>query len=152
MRKNPLHTPRIQGIFCRLGGWKNNAKTQPSLRRVAIRKFWFISTASTHLDNEKISQYDKYSLIFIIANLNEINQNELRSTSNPIFLCKKKAKAVHKADAYGLLLTNLLCEKIEFWGKTFFSSLSGLRVPQRASDCFMVIFTAVPCSKCRALF
>ena len=85
----------------------------PSIRRVAIRKFWFISTALTHLDNEKISQYGKYSLIFIIANLSKISRNELLCTSNSIFLCKKKAKAAHQADAYGLLLTHLLCEKIE---------------------------------------
>ena len=37
--KKTLHTCRIQGIFCRLGGWKNKAKTQPSLRRVAVTKF-----------------------------------------------------------------------------------------------------------------
>lgn len=83
------------------------------IRRVTIRKLWFISNASTHLDNEKISQYDKYSLIFVIANLNEISQNELRSTSQPIVLCKKKAKVAHKANAYELLLTHLLCENIE---------------------------------------
>ena len=83
------------------------------MRRVTIRKFWFILTAFTHLDNEKIRQYDKYSLIFVIANLSQINQNELQCTSNSIFLCKKKAKAAHQADAYGLLLTRLLCEKIE---------------------------------------
>jgi len=100
-------------VFCYNYSEKEAILSYSSLRRVAIRKFWFISNASTHLDNEKISQYDKYSLIFIIANLSKINQNGLPSTSNSIFLCKKKAKAAHKANAYGLLLTHLLCEKIE---------------------------------------
>ena len=41
-----------------------------------------------------------------------------------MFLYKKKAKSAHKADAYVLILTHLLCEKIEFWGKTSLSVLS----------------------------
>ena len=61
---------------------------------------------------------------FKIANLSKIRQNKLLRTSNSIIPGKKKAKSAHKADAYALILTHLLCEKIEFWGNTFLSLLS----------------------------
>ena len=51
---------------------------------------------------------------FKIANLSKIRQNKLLRTSNSIIPGKKKAKSAHKADAYVLILTHLLCEKIEF--------------------------------------
>ncbi|MBR0414717.1 MAG: hypothetical protein IJI67_06580 [Clostridia bacterium] len=41
----------------------SKAVYEAALRRVAIKKFWFILSAFTHLDNLKICQYAEYSHI-----------------------------------------------------------------------------------------
>ena len=95
---------------------KKRLKGAPLIRRVPITKYWFILSAFTHLNNLKMRQYAEYS--HILKLLIWAKSGKMNCFAPQIqYFCTR-------SDAYVLILTHLLCEKIEFWGNTSLSALS----------------------------